>query len=375
MSRKKVTRSLPSLAESVPGFRGFQPKENGSEAVAHILRKLAAEARQKQPHPFYSIREVAAHFRLTTSVVGRVYQRLAAEGLLIRKRGSMTLVPARRAQARIPVRGVVGMPIWTPGFLEFADWRLRFILLEHEFRRRNFIADLIFAEENELETPAFLDRLLGHELDIVLWTFPLPVHRQTMLGLADRGVRLVSITDRQWPFPGLQYTLHWEKSITEGLTEWKAAGISQLVVGLYEGVPEAESGLPRSAHAAFRVSYEVFHVGDEKGFIQRLATLPRRGVGLMLIDDNLCGRLYRESPREMIQLCRDYRVMQKPSINIPSPLVPDLRVDLIRVDWNKVAAQMAFDVAAGKDGKPCQPVPVFAEWKPRMSLDRLLLRD
>jgi hypothetical protein len=245
-------------------------------------------------------------------------------------------------------------------------------MLEQELRAKHFIGDLIFAESSELGTPAFLERLLSHELDILLWAFPLPPYRQIMLTLADRGVRLINLTDRPWSFPGLQYTLNWEKSITEGLAEWKRAGILQLVMGLYEGVRETESGLPRSAHASFSVRYEVFHVGDEKGFLQRLTAFPQAGVGLMLIDDNLCGRLYRACPQEMIRLCRHYRVMQKPSVNIPSTLVPDLRVDIIRVEWRKVAAQIAFDVAAGKDLKACEPVPLLAEWNPRMSLDRLL---
>ena len=104
--------------------------------------------------------------------------------------------------------------------------------------------------------------------------------------------------------------------MTEGRAEWKAAGISHLMVG--------RARTPRKRSTPFRPP-----------------STP--GLGILLIDDLMCIGLYRESPREMIQLCRDYRVMQKPSINIPSTLLPDLRVDIIRVDWKKVAVQIAGD--------------------------------
>jgi hypothetical protein len=56
----KVSGSLPPLAESVPGFGRFTLAENASEAFALILRRPVGQVRRQQPHPFYSIREVAA---------------------------------------------------------------------------------------------------------------------------------------------------------------------------------------------------------------------------------------------------------------------------------------------------------------------------
>lgn len=62
---------MPPLAESVPGFGRFTLAENASEAFALILRRPVGQVRRQQPHPFYSIREVAAYFGLAPSLVGR----------------------------------------------------------------------------------------------------------------------------------------------------------------------------------------------------------------------------------------------------------------------------------------------------------------
>jgi len=194
-----------------------------------------------------------------------------------------------------------------------------------------------------------------------------------MMSLVDQGVRVVSITDGACTFPGLQYHLSWTKAVTQGVKEWKASGISRIVLcrqqdDVKEGI---ESHIPAAERKHFEIEHAVLAHGEAAGFLQRLNALPAE-VGIVLIDDLLCLDLYRHGLKEMIQLCRKHRVMLKPSVNIPYTLAPDLCVDIVRADWKKIATQVAFDIGAGKDLSARQPVPVAAEWKPRMPLSRLL---
>jgi len=372
MSRKPVSRALPPLKEFFPDFDGFPPDANCTEQLAAALRNIAAATHRRRSVPFYPMREISEFFRVPLALVARVYKRLAGEGLLVCRRSSMTVLCARKAHPRAAIRGVVGMPIWTSGFVDLSDWRFRFIRLEQALRKQNFITDLILSEE-DLVGPAFLDRLTAHELDVLLWAFPLSTHRETKMSLLDQGVRVVSITDMLCAFPGLQYQLSWTKAVAQGIKEWRVSGISCVVLCRPEDVAEdgIESFIPAAERKHFQIEHAVLTRGDARGFLQRLNARPTSGVGIMLIDDQLCIDLYRHGVEEMIQLCRNHRVMLKPSVNIPYTLAPDLFVDIVRADWKKIAVQIACDIASGKDLTARQPIPIDAEWRPRMALSQL----
>ena len=66
MARKPVLRSLPSLRSLHPRFRGVDPQQNVSAVIAEILRGTIERVRQPHSTPFYSVREAAAFFGVSS---------------------------------------------------------------------------------------------------------------------------------------------------------------------------------------------------------------------------------------------------------------------------------------------------------------------
>src|SRR5690348_11957266 len=117
MARKPVTRSLPSLRTLCPRNSGFAPTDNRVEKIVVDLKQAITKVRQSRPVTFYSMRDVAAHFGVALKTVGEAYRRVESDGLLTRIRGSKTVIRGRRTRSLHPVRGVVGLPVYLPGFM------------------------------------------------------------------------------------------------------------------------------------------------------------------------------------------------------------------------------------------------------------------
>jgi hypothetical protein len=160
------------LADALPGFTRFATGRPPSDQIRQQLISLARLIQSREPAPFYSMPDVASYFGVSVTTVARLYRQLERDGWLLRKRGSMTVVPPRSRRARARIRGVIAVPIWSPGFLLFYDWRVFFRRLEDAVRRYRYVADPIFFRQNEEAQPSFVERVLDHEPDFLLWFCP-----------------------------------------------------------------------------------------------------------------------------------------------------------------------------------------------------------
>jgi len=371
MSRKPVTRSLPPLSDALPGFTGFPSACNRTEALAEVLRGLARDVRGKTPRPFYAVHDVAAHFRISPSVVARVYQRLSAEGLLTRIRGSVTLVTARGAQARIPVRGVVGLPIWLPGFTGMRHWQQFFVHLEARLRYHHYLGDFIFTQGGETADADDLDNLLAHEIDALFWLLPLPQYRDLLWQLADHGIHVHVLTDRSVDFPGRQFGLTVERALRQGFTEWRQQGVSRVVVvrTVVASTTQQTSKASALTHAGLPWQDAIVPATGQREFVRRLAESP--AVGIILDDDLLTHTLFYHAPQEMMELARQCRMLVSQSLSIPFAGPPDVGVDTVTHDWPGMARRIADELALGATPNQTKPVVFHAQWRSRVPVNDL----
>ena len=260
MTRKPVTRSLPALRSLHPRFSGFDPAGNSRDALTQHLRRTIARVRLDTSHPFYSIRQVAGFFGVSLKTVAGAYEKLEAEGLLTRLRGSHTLVQGRVLQPRHPVRGVVGVPIYLQPLVIGTDWRFFIMRLEEELRRYHFVTDFIFYRTGENEDLA--ERLLEHKLDMVLWYVPTQAHVQTMLRLRDGGIRLVVLSDGKGQFPCEQYFLNLAQALRDGISDWRARGVDSITILRSTRHPSAHAfGIMEQVLRQRGVTPEICNVG------------------------------------------------------------------------------------------------------------------
>jgi len=157
MARKKFIRRLVPLPAR-PFFKSIE-NENRSARLLEVLRKNALQNQREEPQIFYSVRDVARHFSLPLSTVGRVYGRLKEEGILVGVPGSKTLLQGRRSGRHLSVLGVVGMPASVTSFVTVQDYRMFFIRTRRELRARGFAVATIFFNQGDIRTGRLISRI------------------------------------------------------------------------------------------------------------------------------------------------------------------------------------------------------------------------
>ncbi|MBI4024161.1 MAG: hypothetical protein HY360_04215 [Verrucomicrobia bacterium] len=394
MGRKTVIRSLPALKTFFPRFKGFAPDQHQIASLAELLRKPARALQRDAPHPFYAMREVARFFAMPLSSVAQVYQRLAAEGLLTRIHGAMTLVAGRRLRARADVRAVVGVPVWWDGFAILQEWPPFHAGLEAALWRYNVLTNFIFFKHDQQMDPSFAERLLAHKLDFVIWPVPPAGALHTMQLLTDAGVRLIVLGDGTWTFPGQQYLLSWDQGLADGIDAWKKAGIASVVISR----PPPDSGLNRvhSSHDALLLqqtltlkriphSFSEPSDADLARYVQQLirkpdaaAAIPLSGtgqaageVGVIIVNYFWIAKLLRQALPAMIQLMKTRRVMlSRIPANVVNIRFGDAQADLISMDWQGVVRRVAKDLAAQRSFQLNTPLVFAAQWAPQVKLSQ-----
>src|SRR4051794_21022516 len=187
MARKKVTRALAPL----PSGRRLQKAHHKTETLTEILRRVAVKNQQEQPRVFYSVRDVATHFRVPVSTVSRAYRQLEQEGLISRVRGSKTLLQGLTFDRQLKVRAFVGFPASLSAFVTLQDYRTFLIRIRRELRLRGFAAATAFFEAGEGKSGALTKRFQAYEVDTIIWFQPGKEARDAAPHFADAGIRLL----------------------------------------------------------------------------------------------------------------------------------------------------------------------------------------
>src|SRR5688572_20884531 len=216
MARKKVPRSLAPL----PDKRALAGAHHQTERLIEILRGVAVKNQQEQPRAFYSLREVARRFQVPLSAVSRAYDQLEQEGLLNRVRGSKTVLQGLHFDRQLSVRAFVGLPASLPAFVTLQDYRMFLIRLRRELRLRGFAAATAYFERGEAGTGGLSTRLKAYEVDTVIWFQPPPEAKETALRLADMGIRLLGVTNDDFPSIPCRYQVRREAATRALLAEW-----------------------------------------------------------------------------------------------------------------------------------------------------------
>ena len=341
MSRKALPRALPDLGKLHSEFRGFSRQQTAVHELLKMLRATVELIRTDDPQHFYAQHDLARFFRVPQSTVHLACRQLAAEGLLSIRRGSGTLVLGHRAQPRVKPRGVVGVPLWTQGFAQLPYWRSFFISLEEALRRENLVSDVVFYQGGQEVAMEFAELLLAHSLDYCLWLLPPPASFPVINRLVDGGVRMLAITEsHRLPACVLQYHILWKNAYVRALRLWRADGVrSVFVVG---GTPPASQPLHPLSQALAQVRMDYQFVPDSLPVAKQAN---RDDVGMIFPDDFHNLMFCRRNPTLMLDLLGRARVLVKSSLLIQE-IPSHLRLDIVHVEWSKVARRIANDISA-----------------------------
>ncbi len=361
--------SLPSLAAEI---KRLPATANHSQHLYDRLRAALTAAQGAQAQPFYSVRALATACGLHPSTVTDLYGRLEADGLLVRVRGSRTMVAPRRRHSA--GHQVIAVPLWIPGFIHIPDWRLFFLVLQDEFSRHGAVADFIFYRQGEEVDAGFVRRIKAHRPDLVFWHEPHPLaDKQALLRLADAGLPVIATRDRPLlpALPG--YWIDREPALEKGLRDWLAAGIRRVALPTSSATRPDSQVTDALRQFPFTVTMPVWRGQVAADYLETL--IVERG-GVIWSDMLLFNGLRQAVPAAMERLCRQMRVWLTRSRQLPESTPPDIRVDVLEFDSRGVARRVARDIASGAVLKASGPSVIEYTWRARVGIaDLLTARD
>lgn len=326
------------------------------------MRAAVGRLRRHRPRTFYALRDVAAYFGVPLRSAARAYERLRGEGRLVTIRSSATEIPSRRSQARSTVRGIVGIPIWLPGFLLYSEWRTFFTTLEEDLRHQSFVANFIFYSQGQEIRRSFLRGILKRSLDYLIWFCPAEADRNTVSMISDAGLRVVVIDALASPFPAT-YRLDRTVALTRALREWRDAGLSSVLVPCPGSahIPSQPDELEILLRAqGFGVRYASAGRVKPDAYLKTLTVRPSEG--LVFERDYWYMQLCRRQPDLLASVMRSARCMTFRS-ELP-PTLKDLRspTQLVSYDHRAMATTIARDLGQEKLPGSNAPTLFCAEW-------------
>lgn len=367
MARKRVSRALAPL----PDPRTLAATHHRTDALTEILRHVAVTNQQEQPRVFYSVREIARQFGVPVSTVSRVYRHLEQEGLLNRVRGSKTILQGLHFDRHLSVRAFVGLPASLSAFVTLQDYRMFFIRIRRELRLRGFATAMAFFERDDARTAALSRRLKTYEVDTVIWFQPPREAKETIARLSDMGIRLLGVAHDHFPSIPCRYQVRRDHAIKALLTDWKERhGINRvtLVQSKEQRSPAVEEALQTLLdELEIKSATQNFKGQRAEAFLRALQKTKTDGI--IFPSSALASLFCCRSPGLVTELLRAHHVaFLNGPVAMPFARVPELRVDLVTVDWQLVAETIVNDLITQDAFQLAGPTVFEAEARLRVSL-------
>ena len=366
MARKKVSRTLAPL----PARQILTDAHHKTERLIEILRGVAVKNQREQPRAFYSVRQVASRFKVPISTVTRAYRHLEQEGLLNRVRGSKTILQGLHFDRHLSVRAFVGFPASLSAFVTLQDYRTFFIRIRRELRLRGFAAATAFFEPPEAASDALSKRLKAYEVDTVIWFQPGKEARETALHLADMGIRLLAVSNDTFsPIP-CRYQVRRESAIKTLLANWKSQKADG--VTLVQSKDQRSAAMDEILHAILdeleiHWSVATYQAQRSEAFLHELQR--KKTGGIIFSSSALASKFSFRAPSAVADLLQAHRVaLINGPVSMPFARVPEVRVDLVMVEWQLVAERIVNDLISQDAFQEAGPTVFEAEAKLRVPL-------
>jgi len=350
MARVTVYRSLPPLKKVLPHFSAFPKDKSHQQVMIDELREAAKKVRTVEHQPFYSMRKVAAFFRVPLGTISPVYKALEREGIINCIRSSHTILIGKKVLSRQAVRGVVGIPIWMHSIALQVYTRTLAMELEEQLRHSGYVADMIFHAEKKEETdPGFAARLLSHRLDVVVLHTPLQGCRQNILSLRERGVRVLVIQRSEAPrdLPAVIYLLDYETAYRQMAARWFQIGLRKVWLwGPLEQLHyQAEAETFKGIIAQEGLELESFHESPAE-LLRRLSRGPAKAPSVVaFIDTTTSEYLCNNEPQVVERISRLSRLaFCLGSIRVPFFETRKIRADVVSFSPTAIASRLADDI-------------------------------
>ncbi len=357
MARKPVIRNLPALSGVLPAFKGFSPEDHRGKIIQEDLRRAIANLQARDHKVFYGAREVAEFYGVCIRTVTVCYKQLESEGLLSCKRGAFTRILGD--QHSTSVRGIVAIPVFLKGFLEFPEWREFFIDLEERIRRINFVAVFLFFKGGDLAHDDLWHRIRDHRADVVVWLSPPSSASDILLRVKDQGIRLMVVGMKHERLPGQCYQLDFHPSLDAAQSDLMAEGIKRfLVLDFNESDRHLNQWIKTSKMEMQRIRLEPT-AGPE--CLDRIGT-DYDQAAIFISSPVVMYHLSQKMPEALLDLACRCRLIVAFRVESNFPGFDQARVGVLDANWTGISAGIANRLHCPETFDITGPQKWIAKW-------------
>ena len=295
-----------------------------------------------------------------------MYGQLKEEGLLTSAWGSRTFVEPSQINRELYVRGMIALPVALSSFSHIRNHRMFFLSMRNALWKFGFATRLLFYEGAADRDNGFAEDLLSSKIDGVIWFLPGSNDRAIASRLADRGIRVISITDSLASSNGHRYALSREAPLHECLVGWKNEGVTSAIT------VHSERGEALGKVAAISVCLRLLGIKQIPSGIECLKTKDlaqishRENCGIIFTSSELALRLTYEDNVRFTKLLESHRTLFIDGM-IDSPAGVSIQgpVDTIEFDWPRVTRRIANDLVRPRRSHINGPVIFEGHWECR----------
>lgn len=226
----RESNPLPILPEPTQLYAKDESEETRETVILELLRKIALSRQGSKGRAFYSIRNVAQHFKISPTKVTRLYSRLHDEGIIGAIWGSKTIIEPIELDVELRLKAVVGLPVSLRWFSVARGYRVLLSLLQEQLWSHGLCPRLAFYRDTLEQILAAIEKLCAYRVNLVIWLVPSSEARKFSARFHDRDVPCIMLHDRPPKERDSGYFINRDKALAEALRNWRREGVSVLVV-------------------------------------------------------------------------------------------------------------------------------------------------
>ncbi|MGE9290043.1 MAG: hypothetical protein ACQKBT_03580 [Puniceicoccales bacterium] len=288
------------------------------------------------------MRQASEALAVPLRTVTHAYKTLEQEGLLIRIRGSRTVLRGNTHKRKQANTFTVGVPIWLEGFSHFQYRRDILMNLSDDLCHHSIATDPVFFRGQEDFSYRFIDRLLSHQLDACLWIQPVHWHYNLINTVKDHGIQNIILTDAELEFLPSQSIVDRTEAYQTVFRDWtEKRGIEEIIV-IHHGshtpqrldcLQKAVSGIPLKWTLRNRPSRRLAQKGN---------------TATVILDQVAAIRLVHDDPGLFLQLARIHPILfARDCPIIPYPVPEVATVDIIRFPTQPICRDLTQLILKG----------------------------
>jgi hypothetical protein len=214
-------------------------------------------------------------------------------------------------------------------------------------RLRGFATAMVFFEKEEVESADLSERLKTYEVDTVVWFQPPREAAKTSQWLSDFGIRLIGVAHEEFPSIQCRYQVRRDQGIADLLAQWKERHEIDHVT-LAQPTERRSSPLDEILHStlddlSITSSVSAFNGTHSEDFVRALQHTTTGGI--IFSSSQLASQLCFRTPDAVADLLQTHRVaFLNGPVSMPFARVPGVMVDLVVVDWQRVAEKIVEDL-------------------------------